>query len=250
MEENRTAAIGELDAGEIHLWWIPLSGDAHTIERQREMLSTDELDRAGRFYFDVHRHRFIIGRGALRRILSLYVNLQPRDLEFVYGPKGKPELSSGQNPGRIRFNLSNSSDLALLAVVRDQELGVDLEFVKADFGGIEIAERFFSATEVETLFAIDAAERNAAFFACWTRKEAFIKAIGEGLSIPLDSFDVAFAPNAKPALTRVEGSPGETSRWSLYDIPAGPEYKAALIITGQGHRLVYRYWAAELDGGN
>jgi 4'-phosphopantetheinyl transferase len=184
----------------------------------------------------------------MRRILSRYLSAQPRELEFVYGPKGKPELSAVQNPDCVRFNLSHSGNLALLAVAKRQELGVDVEFVKTDFGGMEIAERFFSANEVRTLFALDAAERNAAFFACWTRKEAFIKAIGEGLSVPLDSFDVVFAPGAKPALTRVDGNPGETSRWSMYDIPARLEYKAALVIEGQGHRLIYGRWLEEGHG--
>jgi 4'-phosphopantetheinyl transferase len=243
MMEARPVVEGlDLVEDEAHVWWIPLRADARALELHRQVLSPDELDRAGRFYFDQHRNQYVIGRGAMRRILSRYVNVQPQDLEFVYGPKGKPDFTPHQNPHHMRFNLSHSGGLALLGVSKNQELGVDVEFVKADFGGMEIAERFFSAKEVQTLFAIAAAERNAAFFACWTRKEAFIKAIGEGLSVPLDSFDVAFAPNARPALTRVEGNPDEVSRWNVYDIPASAEYKAAMVIEGQGHRLVYHHW--------
>jgi 4'-phosphopantetheinyl transferase len=237
--------MSNLVTGEAHLWWIPLSADALAVDLHRQVLPSDELERAGRFYFAEHRRKFIIAHGAMRRLLSRYVNVPPKELEFVYGPKGKPEFSPIQNPDQIKFNLSHSEDLALLAVSRNQELGVDVEFVKADFGGLEIAERFFSAGEVQTLFALDVAEQNQAFFACWTRKEAFIKAVGEGLSLPLDSFDVVFAPGAKPALTRVEGNPDETSRWCMYDIPAGAEYKAALVIEGQSHRLVYGRWPAE-----
>lgn len=239
------AESSNLAEGEVHLWWIPIGGSRQAVELHAQALSPDELERAARFHFDVHRNRFLIGRGALRHILGRYLEIEPRDLEFTYGSRGKPDLAPGQNGRGIRFNLSHSHDLGLLAVSMAQELGVDVELVKADFGGMEIAERFFSANEVQTLFALDAVERNAAFFSCWTRKEAFIKAIGEGLSVPLDSFDVIFAPHAKPALTRVEGKPGETLRWKMYDIPAGAQYKAALVIEGQGHRLFYRHWPTE-----
>jgi 4'-phosphopantetheinyl transferase len=239
MEDSAAVETQKLVTGEAHLWWIPLTAPAREIELHRRVLPSDESERAGRFYFEEHRLKIIIAHGALRRILSSYIHLPPRELKFTYGPKGKPELSAGQNPDLVTFNLSHSGDLALLAVARNQVLGADVEFIKPDFGGMEIAERFFSASEVQTLFALDASEQNAAFFSCWTRKEAFIKAVGEGLSLPLDSFDVAFAPGVKPALTRVEGSPGETSRWRMYDIPADPQYKAALVIEGQEHRLSY-----------
>jgi 4'-phosphopantetheinyl transferase len=244
MEDRAVVETQKLVEGEAHLWWIPLTASARAIELHRQVLPPDESGRAGRFYFEEHRLKFIIAHGALRRILSGYVRLPPRELKFTYGPKGKPEFSALQNPDRVRFNLSHSGDLALLAVARNQELGADVEFIKPDFGGMEIAERFFSASEVRTLFALDATERNAAFFSCWTRKEAFIKAVGEGLSLPLDSFDVTFAPGVKPELTRVEGSPSETSRWRMYDIPADPQYKAALVIEGREHRLSYWQWTA------
>lgn len=246
MEESSVVEMQRLVEGEAHLWWIPLTAGAREIELHRQVLPPDESERAGRFYFEQHRLKFTIAHGAMRRILSGYVHLPPRELKFTYGPKGKPEFTARQNPDRVRFNLSHSEDLALLAVARNQELGADVEFIKSDFGGMEIAERFFSASEVRTLFALDASEQNAAFFSCWTRKEAFIKAVGEGLSLPLDSFDVAFAPGAKPALTRVEGSPGETLRWRMYDVPAGPQYKAALVIEGREHRLSYRQWSYQI----
>jgi 4'-phosphopantetheinyl transferase len=248
MEDRFVVEMLNLIAGEAHLWWIPLTADARAVDLHRHVLAPDELSRAGRFHFDQHRQQFILAHGAMRRILGGYLNVPPQKVGFVYGPKGKPDLAASHNPGGVRFNLSHSGDRALLAVSRNQELGVDVEFVKSDFGGMEIAERFFSPKEVQTLFAICGAERNAAFFACWTRKEAFIKAIGEGLSLPLNSFDVAFAPNALPALTRVEGNADEVLRWSLYDVPAGPEYKAALVIAGQGHSLIYRHWPADSSG--
>jgi 4'-phosphopantetheinyl transferase len=248
MEANPVADLSGLAAGETHLWFIPLIADVDAVQQHRQLLAPDERARAGRFHLAEHRRRFVVGHGAVRRILSRYVTAQPQEVVFVYGAKGKPDLAADQNPHRVKFNLTHSGDLALLAVTQNQELGVDVEFVKADFGGSEIAERFFSAREVAMLFAIDERERNAAFFACWTRKEAFIKAVGEGLSLPLDSFDVAFGPGVKPALTHVEGSPGEATRWSMYDIAAGPEYKAALVIAGDGHHLVHCHWGTEATG--
>jgi len=206
----------------------------------RKLLPADEVGRADRFYFERDRRRFTIAHAAMRQILGGYVNTAPEELKFSYGSKGKPDLSLPADT--IKFNLSHSDEMALLAVTRGLTLGVDIEFVKPDFGGQEIAERFFSKSEVNTLLGLPVEERAQAFFSCWTRKEAYIKAVGEGLSLPLDSFDVAFGPQVSPALLRVAASADEVSRWSMYDIGVPPEYKAALVVEGRGHLLKEWKW--------
>jgi 4'-phosphopantetheinyl transferase len=231
-----------LTAKEVHIWHIALAADENAIRACRKLLPADEVERADRFYFERDRRRFTIAHGAMRQVLGRYVNNPPEELKFLYGTKGKPELSS---PGdTIKFNLSHSDELALLAVAQGLTLGVDVEFVKLDFGGQEIAERFFSEHEVNTLLALPMEERAQAFFSCWTRKEAYIKAVGEGLSLPLDSFDVAFGPGVSPALLRVAACADEVSRWSMYDIPVPQEYKAALVVEGREHQL--REWKWKL----
>jgi 4'-phosphopantetheinyl transferase len=129
-----------------------------------------------------------------------------------------------------------------LALAKGLELGADVERINVEFATEDIARRFFSAMEVQTLCALPSGERGQAFFSCWTRKEAYIKALGGGLSVPLDSFAVAFAPGIPPALLQVQASPAEVERWSMYNIEPGEGYKAALVVEGQGHRLQHRRW--------
>ena len=178
----------------------------------------------------------------MRDILSYYTDVPATDVQFSYGPKGKPELSGSLDQSKIRFNLSHSSELALLALTRGLAIGVDIEWIKADFASDDIAERFFSNTEVQTLRSLPPDQRTEAFFSCWTRKEAYIKALGEGLSVPLDSFAVAFAPGMAAALLHVKVDPAEVKRWSMYNIPVSDGYKAAAVVQGKDHRLKQMEW--------
>lgn len=227
----------QLTPGEVHLWQIHMIAPDDEILRGRSVLSPEEAERADRFHFDKHRRRFIVAHAAMRTILSSYLNVSPSDVAFSYGPKGKPALSADLEKSGIRFNLSHSGDYALLGVTRNHTLGVDIEFINHDFGTEEIATRFFSPGEIETLHAVPDAQKSPAFFTCWTRKEAYIKAVGDGLSIPLDSFDVAFAPGAQPALLRVQVP--EHRHWKMYDLPAPEGYKAALVVEGEMHQLKF-----------
>lgn len=227
----------QLAPTEVHLWQIHQIAPDDEILRGRSVLSPEELERADRFHFDKHRRRFIVAHAAMRTILSSYLNVSPSDVAFTYGPKGKPALSADLEPSGIRFNLSHSGDYALLGVTRNHILGVDIEFINHESGTEEIATSFFSPAEIETLQAVPDAQKAPVFFSCWTRKEAYIKAVGDGLSIPLDSFDVAFAPGARPALLRVQVP--EHQFWKMYDLPAPEGYKAALVVEGDGHRLKY-----------
>lgn len=214
-----------LEAGAVDVWRIALDQGGERLERFRRTLEPQELERAGRFHFEKHQRHFIVARGFLRSVVARYLGTQPESLRFIYGAYGKPALESEHG---LRFNLSHSNEVALLAVTLSAELGVDVEQIRADFASEDIAQRFFSRTEVETFNALPKEEQVAAFFRCWTRKEAYIKAIGKGLSQPLDAFDVTLAPDTPPALLRAEGD--DASRWLLADIDAGEGYAAALAV--------------------
>lgn len=192
----------------------------------------DELERASRFHFDKHRNSFVIARGFLRHVLSRYFDTEPDALRFSYSEYGKPALD-----GTLYFNLSHSHRVALLAITEDRQIGVDVEHIRADFATEEIARRFFSHLEVESFNSLRTEEQVAAFFRCWTRKEAFIKATGKGLSQPLDKFDVTLAPGVTAALLRVDED--DASRWSMSDIDAGSDYAGALVVEGSISKIGY-----------
>jgi len=235
----------KLSVGEVHVWQVHLVAQKEGIRTCRKLLSADEIERADRFHFERDRERFIIARAAMRSILSQYLRLAPEQVAFSYGPRGKPELSPRQAQSDIKFNLSHSSEFALLAVAKGPHLGVDLEFVNREFATEEIANRFFSAREAALLCSLPPPARTEAFFNCWTRKEAYIKALGEGMTVPLNSFDVAFAPGVPAALLHVSVDPAEVTRWSMYDINAATGYKAALVVEGRGHQLRQLQWESE-----
>jgi 4'-phosphopantetheinyl transferase len=213
-----------LETGAVHVWRVVLDQPDDRLERFRRTLESHELERAGRFHFEKHRRHFIVARGFLRTVVARYLKTQPEALRFVYGAYGKPALASEHS---LRFNLSHSNEVALLAVARDAELGVDVEYVRADFASEDIARRFFSRAEVEAFNALPKDEQVAAFFRCWTRKEAYIKAIGKGLSQALDAFDVTLAPGAAPELMHAEDD--DVSRWLLRDISVREGYAGALM---------------------
>lgn len=219
-----------LASGEVHVWRARLEHppelEATLQENFLGTLDQDERERAGRFHFEKHRRRFILGRGFLRALLGLYLQTTPEDVSFSYGPYGKPALNAEHS---LRFNASHSHELALYAFAQDHDLGVDVEYVKKDLETDDIARHFFSAYEVETLSALPEAERAAAFFRCWTRKEAYIKAIGSGLSHPLDQFDVTLAPGEPAALLRDHRDPDAASRWSMLNLELD-DYAGALAV--------------------
>lgn len=223
-----------LATGEVHVWRFELDQPESVVAEFRATLEAGELARAGRFHFEKHRRQFVVGRGGLRYVLARYFDLKPEEFRFSYGAYGKPALVSEG----LRFNMSHSHGVALVAVALDRELGVDVEHVRADFATESVARRFFSRAEVAVFNALEKEEQVAAFFRCWTRKEAYIKAIGRGLSEPLTAFDVTLAPGEAAALLRAER--GDASRWAMFNIDVGDDYAGALAVEAPVSRI--RLW--------
>jgi 4'-phosphopantetheinyl transferase len=215
------------------VWRAHLEQPPEVLQRLLHTLDTDEQTRASRFHFEKHRRRFIVARGFLRSLLGRYLEVKPEEVRFAYGPYGKPTLDAVHHAGALRFNASHSHELAVYGFAQDHDVGIDVEYIKDGFATQEIAERFFSKYEVEVLRALPRDEQAAGFFRCWTRKEAYIKAIGSGLSHPLDQFDVTLAPNEPAALLRDAREPGSVKRWSLFNLEVDAGYAAALAVNGK-----------------
>jgi 4'-phosphopantetheinyl transferase len=201
------------------------------------ILAADEINRANRFYFQKDRERFIAGRGLLRVILSSYVGVPPDEIIFTYGSQGKPELRRQGGRPVIQFNLAHSHGTAIYAITQDRPVGIDIESVKYEFPVESVAERFFSEAEVAALRSLPEQVQTIAFFKCWTRKEAFIKALGHGLSFPLSDFDVSLMPGQPARLLHVRGASEEASRWCMEDIESVPNCAAAIVISGPQCRM-------------
>jgi 4'-phosphopantetheinyl transferase len=207
-----------------------------------ESLSADELERAARFHFPEHRRRYTVARGVLRDILGRYLAVPPAALAFSYSAYGKPALAQQFEATGERFNISHSHEMALFAVTCGREIGVDIEYLGRQVRAEEIAEHFFSAHERAVLRRLPTTAKHEAFLNCWTRKEAYIKAHGEGLSLPLDQFDVSLAPGDPAALLATYHEPQEVLRWSLCALRPAPGYVAALAVEGQSWQLTCLQW--------
>jgi 4'-phosphopantetheinyl transferase len=211
----------------VDTYWMNLDAAEREVDAFARTLSDDELQRAGRFRFQRDRQRYILRRGRLRQLLSQYLGGAPAALVFDQNSFGKPSLRGSE----LRFNISHSHGLALFAVADGIEIGCDIERHDPQFAAEQIPERFFAADEVRTLRALPPARQTDAFFRCWTRKEAYIKARGRGLSIPLDSFEVSLAPDGPAALLR--GCDG----WTVQSFEPVSGYEAAVVAQGAGWQL-------------
>lgn len=227
--------------GAVHVWCAPLDPAPEAVLHYRTLLAPDERTRADRFRFDQHRRHFTVARGILRTLLGRYLDVDPRRVEFGYGSHGKPSLGGSFADSGLQFNVSHSGELALYAVSLGRELGVDIEHVHPMDDAVEIAERFFSASENVVFRSLPATAREEAFFNCWTRKEAYIKAVGEGLSFPLHAFDVSLAPG-EPARLLGARDAEQAARWTLRGLDPAPGYKAALVVEGDGWGLECWGW--------
>jgi 4'-phosphopantetheinyl transferase len=220
----------QLDGDEVHVWKAPLGGPSGMQRFLEDTLSRDERERADRFHFDCHRDRYVRARGLLRWLLAEYLSVDPTALTFTYSSYGKPSLG-GVHASQMAFNVSHSEDLALFAFSRRGEIGVDVEAIRSLPDRDSLAQQLFSDREVESLGRLRADLKDDAFFTCWTRKEAYVKALGEGLSRPLDTFEVTFTESDPPAL-RVIDDAAESARWSMYGLIPGAGFAGALVTEG------------------
>jgi 4'-phosphopantetheinyl transferase len=232
----------ELPEDEVQLWRVDLGAVRSAESRWQKILSSDELARSARFHFQRDRQHFVASRALLRTILATYLATAPNSVIFSYSKREKPSLGLGHG-SNVMFNVSHSGEVALFAFTRGREIGVDVEQVRGDSDLEAIARRFFSSDEQNQLAALPADEKVAAFFRCWTRKEAYIKATGDGLSLPLSQFDVSLAAGEKNALRATRPDSSEAGRWLLQEVPGGPDYVAALCV--QGHDWKLKDWAAK-----
>jgi 4'-phosphopantetheinyl transferase len=193
------------------------------------LLSDVERQRASRFAFDRDRRRFTVARARLRQLLSARLDVRPEAVELTCGAHGKPSLAGRFADSDLRFNVSHSDDVAVYALSRGREIGIDVEAVRAVPDADDIAARFFSRRENEAYRTLDPCDRPLGFFNCWTRKEAFIKALGDGLYHPLDRFDVSLSPGEPARILRVEDTPGNACGWALDSFSPGPGLIGAVV---------------------
>ena len=245
-ERSSPLATPDLARREIHVWCASLATDETTLQRLESTLADQERERARRFIFERDRDRYIAARGILRDLLGKYLHCAPRSIEFVYGPYGKPALASDALRPAICFNLSHSHGLAAVAIGQEREVGIDVELIRAEFASEAIAKRYFSAREIDELSRLPAELRTEGFFLCWTRKEAYIKAKGDGLQIPLDSFDVSLSPGRPATLSSVD-----QPRWGIESfVPTlVSERRFAAAVVAEGKDWIARYFEWKQPNG-
>ena len=233
---RRSRAPARLEEGHIVVASASLDRPASVVADLRALLSDDELDRAARFRFARDRDRYVVGRAQLRRLLARYLETSPAKIRFSYSEFRKPAVSTPRT--RLSFNVSHSEDLAVYAFCLGADIGIDVERLRPDIGDDRVPEHFFSAAEVKTLRLLPEDAQPAAFLRCWTRKEAFLKARGDGLTLALDSFDVTLTDHEPPRVVRTAWDPAEAERWSLHDLTSVfPGYVAALAAEGRDWSL-------------
>jgi 4'-phosphopantetheinyl transferase len=234
----------QLAPDEVHSWCASLDVPPETSVRLYATLTPDERTRSARFQFERDQQRFIVAHGVLRDLLGRYLQTQPGRIRFVYNAFGKPDVSP-EFGNRLTFNLSHSGGLALIAIASASNVGVDVEYIRARSDYADIARHFFSAAEVDYLMALPSHLYAEAFFSCWTKKEAYLKACGEGLAIPLNSFSVPLTTDRAHTPVDLYVASKDivpANRWSLYALQPAPGYAGALAIEGSGWRLSQWQW--------
>ena len=226
----------DLGIDQVDVWRVSLKLTADSVKLIESTLSMDERERASRFHFPADKDRFIAAHRSLRHILSRYVQCKPGELTFSVNQYGKPSLDNN----KLKFNLSHSGDFALIAVTQERKVGVDVERIRSDMEIEDIASRNFSKHEVSELMALPPEQRVTGFFNCWTRKEAYIKAHGLGLSLPLEDFDVSLTPNEPVILRATRPDQQEVARWTLLSLQVDPGYASAVAVEGKDMQL--RLW--------
>jgi len=221
----------------LHIWNIAFPVAPSVQQCLQDILSIEERLRAEQFYFAADKARFIVGRSALRHIIAAYLNIPAREIQFNYAQNGKPELT----PPRLHFNLSHAHQCILIAISPDSPVGIDVEYFKHDLDFLAIADEFCSKAEYEKLLTTPDEEKYLAFFRCWTRKEAIIKAQGQGLSFPLKQLEVSFLPQEKVEILSFEDNPSFHS-WKLEELNPRENYIAAIATPKPYKRIFFWHW--------
>jgi medium-chain acyl-[acyl-carrier-protein] hydrolase len=235
-------AVPHLEPGEVHLWLIDFDDNVEKLSGLERWLAGDERERADRFHFKVDRQRFIVGRIALRSLLGRYLGHEPASVRLCYDSWGKPGLIESQSNIDLRFNLAHSGGIALMGLALGRAIGVDIERIRPDVECLELSRRYFSPREVAALEAVRSADRLLAFFKIWTRKEAYLKAHGVGLSLPLDRFSVNL--DEPPQLLSAEHDCSQLGRWEFYSLAPASDCIGALAVEGAGLRVRCHKWTA------
>lgn len=236
-DENRQTARRKmfLAENEAHIWQISLKQNDEALQISARLLDETEQSKTAKFRFGKDRKNYIAAHGAMREILSLYLEICPQNIEFETNSYGKPFLCGGKSD--ISFNLSHSGELALLAITKGSKIGVDIELIRADIAAENLAEQVFSTLEIETWRNLPENFKAKAFFDCWTRKEAFIKAVGKGLSYPLKDFSVAFSPCEQARLIALENTKLKAENWQIIELNIAENYAAAMAIEARNTKL-------------
>jgi len=238
LDWTSSSTASTLVGGEVHVWRFCLDAPGPERLALESLLSSPERERAEGIRIDSHRRRYVVGHGRLRRILARYLDVAAGAIDFGRHPRGKPFINPAQNPNDIQFNFSHTADTALVAIAIGRTLGVDVEEHRDDVDMELIARRQFAPGEQDRMVSLPRDERAVAFYRCWTRKEAYLKAIGDGIAGGLQGFEVTFLANEAPALLRAKGGPEECRRWSIVPLDAGAGLSAACVVEGQPARVV------------
>jgi 4'-phosphopantetheinyl transferase len=230
IDEPQFPGVRELQSDAVHVWRRSLAADPTALERVSDVLSEQERERAARYRVEHARNAFALTRGALRLLLAAYLDQSPQSVRFHIAEYGKPLLDPACD---LHFNVSHTEGLALLVFANRRRVGIDVEKIRSQPDALKLAHRFFSERERRQLENLPAQELPAAFFRCWSRKEAYIKARGEGLSLPLHEFDVAVETAPAQILLATRPDPDEARQWMLHDVPVPAGYVAAAgVFTG------------------
>jgi 4'-phosphopantetheinyl transferase len=227
---------------EVHLWIAPLTTPPEKLFYFESVLSADEKERARRFRNISDRKRYLIARGSLRRLLGYYVASAPDRLQFTYNAFGKPSLSGQASEAVLNFSVSHSEDRALFGFARERKIGVDLEYIRPDINVVELAKRYFSPDEYRRLRRLPANEQCEAFYCVWTRKEAYFKACGEGLSFGLERVEVSSSPAEPVMIRKIAGASNASEHWTLKHLSPAPSYLGAAAVEGRSVTFKFLDW--------
>jgi 4'-phosphopantetheinyl transferase len=242
-EKSEAPPLGKF---EIHVWRIGLAWPDVVVNSLKVCLSGEETNRAASFHFARDQRRFVIHRAILRRLLASYLGSRAEVVRLLPGLNGKPFVSGQDMPEGIRFNCSHSGDLGLIVIAQGCELGVDLEQHRHLNDAEDLAKAFFSDSEIKELNDLPRSLKTVGFFNCWTRKEAFVKAIGLGLSFPLNRFSVSLTPGQPAALLDVAEDHEAMKKWTIASLDVGVDYSVALVFEGRNVKIRYLEWSPRL----